>query len=577
MRKTFHAAGRRAGVVVSSSFVFGLASMPAARAASPGDRAVPNSVIEQRQAQQQDANRQRAMERPDALSPISGAAIASTQGPLILPPEIPCFPIQRVEWKGAEAFPWLVAEADILVSQCAGATGLQKIRDYFAARLVSEGYVTTRVLIPEQNLSTGLLQLHVVAGRIGEVKADQSVGWWRTALPTGPGGLLNQRDLDQATENVRRLQGQADAMIDLVPGAHTGDADLVLKPGSGKRWHGSISADNGGIDNTGKYQLGGSLTLDSPLFLYDSLTLSGNTNANFGNGAAGTRSSSASYNVPLGYWSLFVNASQSRYKQTVAGFVDDIVYGGSNRQMEAGVGYVAFRNAAARTSLFGKLYRKVANSTINDRDLSVQHRDLVGFEIGASHRHYVGASVVDIGTSWRQALPSHSRATGVVLGQPEWDGRSQILMANAALTLPFTAAAQRLRYQGSMRMQYASTRILPSDYFVIGNRYAVRGFDEQLTLSAENGVAMRNDLAWKIGDSGQEAFVGFDMGHVSGPSAEFLVGRTLMGAVVGARGRWRLGGLAGLTYELTLGTPVKKPANFRTRRPNIAAQVALEL
>lgn len=551
--------------------------MTAARAALSAERPVPNSVIEQRQTQQQDANRQRAMERPDVLSSSASASGASAQGPLILSPELPCFPIRSVEWKGAEAFPWLMSEADILVSQCAGATGLQMIRDYFAARLVSEGYVTSRVLLPEQNLSAGQLQLHVVAGRIAEVKTDDTAGWWRTALPTGPGGLLNQRDLDQATENVRRLQGQADATIDLVPGENPGDTDLVLKPGTGKRWHGSISADNAGIDNTGKYQLGAALTLDSPLFLYDSLTLSGNTNANYGNGAAGTRSSSASYNVPLGYWSLFVNASQSRYKQTVAGFVDDIVYGGSNRQMEAGVGYVAFRNAAARTSLFGKLYRKVANSTVNDLDLAVQHRDFVGFEIGASHRHHFVGSVVDIGASWRQSLPSHSRSTGFVLGQPRWDGRSQVLLANAGLTLPFTAAAQRLRYQGSVRMQYASTRILPSDYFAIGNRYAVRGFDEQLTLSAENGVAMRNDLVWQIGDSGQEAFVGFDMGHVSGPSAEFLVGRTLMGAVIGARGRWRLGRLAGLTYELTLGTPVKKPASFRTGRPNIAAQVALEL
>ncbi len=533
----------------------------------------PNDAIEQRQEQQQEAAKQRAMARPDVLSP---EAAAPTTGPLILPTESPCFPIKTVAWEGAEDFPWLQQESDILVGQCAGAKGLQAIRDYFATRLITEGFVTSRVLIPAQNLSTGTLRLQLVAGRIDQVKSEGTIGWWRTALPTGPGGLVNQRDLDQGMENIRRLQGQADATIDLVPGDEPGEADLVIKPGTGKRWHALITGDNAGLDNTGKYQMGGTLTVDSPLFLYDSLTISGNTNANVGNGAAGTRSSAINYNIPFGYWNAFFNANQSRYKQTVAGFEEDIVYGGRSTQVEAGLGYVPFRNASGKTSLYAKVFRKSASSSINGQDLTVQHRDFVGYEVGASHRQYFGATVFDIGAAWRASLPNHSKAPGFVLGDPTWDGKSEILSGNLGLMVPFQVSGQRLRYQGSVRMQYAPTRILPSDYFVIGNRYSVRGFDEQLTLAAENGVTMRNDLAWQIGNTGQEAFVGFDMGHVSGPSAAFLVGQTLMGAVIGARGRWRLGSLAALSYEITIGAPVKKPDNFRTHSPNIAAQLGLE-
>jgi hemolysin activation/secretion protein len=436
--------------------------------------------------------------------------------------------------------------------------------------------MTTRVLIPGQNLSTGLLRLQVVPGHIHAVKSDDTIGWWRTALPTGPDGLVNQRDLDQGMENIRRLQGQADATIDLVPGENPGEADLVMKPGKGKRWHGLVTADNAGLENTGKYQMGGTLTVDSPLFLYDSLTISGNTNANYGNGSAGTRSSAINYNIPFGYWNAFFNANQSRYKQTVAGFESDIVYGGRNTQLEAGLGYVPFRNASGKTSLYGKVFRKSASSTIDGLDLTVQHRDFVGLELGASHRQHFGASVFDIGASWRQSLPDRSKATGFVLGDPNWNGKSELLLGNLGLMVPFQLSGQRLRYQGSVRMQYAPTRILPSDYFVIGNRYSVRGFDEQLTLAAENGVTMRNDLAWQIGNTGQEAFVGVDMGHVSGPSAAFLVGQTLMGAVIGARGRWVMGRYAALTYELTLGAPVRKPDNFRMHGTNIAAQLGLE-
>ncbi|WP_432258812.1 ShlB/FhaC/HecB family hemolysin secretion/activation protein [Cupriavidus sp. TMH.W2] len=554
-------------------FLLSLPSLAVAQALPLFPNITPNDAIEQRQEQQQEAAKQRAMARPDVLSP---AASEPATGPLILPTESPCFPIKAVAWGDAQAFGWLTREAEILVGQCTGAKGLQAIRDYFSARLVAEGFVTTRVLIPAQNLGTGLLRLQIVAGRINAVKSEGTAGWWRTALPTGPGGLVNQRDLDQSMENIRRLQGQADATIDLVPGDNPGEADLVVKSGTGKRWHGLITADNAGLQNTGKYQMGGTLTVDSPLFLYDSLTISGNTNANYGNGAAGTRSSAINYSIPFGYWNAFFNANQSRYKQTVAGFDGDIAYGGRNTQIEAGIGYVPFRNASGKTSLYSKLFRKSASSSIDGLDLAVQHRDFVGFELGASHRQYFGAAVFDMGAAWRQSLPDHSKAAGFVPGDPNWDGKSEILQGNLGLMAPFQVGGQRLRYQGSVRMQYAPTRILPSDYFVIGNRYSVRGFDEQLTLAAENGVTMRNDFAWQIGNTGQEAFVGFDMGHVSGPSAAFLVGQTLMGAVIGARGRWRLGNVVALSYEVTLGAPVKKPDNFRTHQTNIAAQVGLE-
>jgi hypothetical protein len=52
-----------------------------------------------------------------------------------------------------------------------------------------------------------------------------------------------------------------------------------------------------------------------------------------------------------------------------------------------------------------------------------------------------------------------------------------------------------------------------------------------------------------------EAFVGLDTGHVSGPSAKYLVGQSLTGAAIGLRGAWR-----NLSYEVFVATPVKAGA-----------------
>ena len=160
-----------------------------------------------------------------------------------------------------------------------GGLGLKTLQEHLHARLIDQGRVTARVLVPEQSLAAGTLTLRYVPGRISAVQSEGAAGWWRTALPTWPGGELNQRDLDQALENIRRLGSQADASIDVAPGPELGDSDIVIKPGTGKRWHAYIGGDNAGMESTGKEQINAGLTLDSPLFLYDQFSVSWNSNA----------------------------------------------------------------------------------------------------------------------------------------------------------------------------------------------------------------------------------------------------------------------------------------------------------
>ena len=58
-----------------------------------------------------------------------------------------------------------------------------------------------------------------------------------------------------------------------------------------------------------------------------------------------------------------------------------------------------------------------------------------------------------------------------------------------------------------------------------------------MTLAAEDGWSLRNDLSLNLGDLGQQLYVGLDVGRVGGQSAQFLSGRTLVGSVAGLRGR----------------------------------------
>ncbi|MFY2838660.1 ShlB/FhaC/HecB family hemolysin secretion/activation protein [Achromobacter xylosoxidans] len=569
---------RLPSLALSISFVAIFAILPPAAAQlSPAEAAARASDIQRRQEQELDAQRARAAERPDVLS--APAAPAAADGVLVLPTESPCFTVAKVAWDGPAPSATMRRASEGVLGQCVGGQGLQALQAHLMARLIDRGLITARVLVPEQSLASGTLTLRYVPGRISGVKSEGTPGWWRTALPTWPGGEVNQRDLDQALENIRRLAGQADASIDVAPGPELGDSDIIIKPGTGKRWHAYVGGDNAGMESTGKNQVNAGLTLDSPLFLYDQLSVSWNSNADLRNNDAGSRAASVNYSIPFGYWTLFAGASKSRYRQTVAGFEEPIVYGGTSKQIEAGVSVVPYRGASYKGTAMLKFLRKRANSTLNDIDIEVQRRDVVGYEFSYGHRQYIDQMVLDLGGGVRGTLPQFSDQPGYVYGDPDWNGRSTILTANAGLYLPFKVAGQQLAYQANWQIQHAKTPIVPADYFTIGNRYAVRGFDGQMTLAAEDGWTLRNDLSLNLGNLGQQLYTGLDAGRVGGPSAEYLASRTLVGAVAGLRGRITIPGAANAvnaSYDLSAGWPLKKPDNLKTQSTVFAATLMFE-
>lgn len=546
---------------------------PVAAQTLPADAASRASEIQRRQEQELDAQRARAAERPDVLS--APAAPVPGEGPLAFPAESPCFTLGQVIWDGPEPPGWLRSESEAALGPCVGGQGLRLLQEHLMARLIDRGLITARVLVPEQSLASGTLTLRFVPGRISGVKSDGAPGWWRTALPTWPGGDVNQRDLDQALENIRRLAGQADATIDVAPGPELGESDIIIKPGTGKRWHAYLGGDNAGLESTGKNQVNAGLTLDSPLFLYDQLSVSWNSNADLRNSDAGSRAASINYSIPFGYWTLFAGASKSRYRQTVAGFDEPIVYGGTSKQIEAGVSVVPYRGASYKGTAVLKFLRKRANSTLNDVDIEVQRRDVVGYEFSYGHRQYIDQLVLDIGGGVRGTLPQFSNQSGYVYGDPDWNGRSTLLSANAGLYLPFKVAGQQMAYQVNWQIQHAKTSVVPADYFTIGNRYAVRGFDGQMTLASEDGWTLRNDLSLNLGNLGQQLYTGLDAGRVGGPSAQYLTGRTLVGAVAGLRGRIAMPYVSA-SYDLSAGWPLKKPDNLKTQSTVFAATLMFE-
>ncbi|WP_249180326.1 ShlB/FhaC/HecB family hemolysin secretion/activation protein [Burkholderia ambifaria] len=535
----------------------------AARAQTHESGAQPLSA-QRHQAQQLDELRQQMLDRPDVLS----AKPANESDTLRFPAETPCFDIHAIEWRGTDAFPWL-RDAVPIDRACIGRNGLSLLREWVGRRLIARGYITSLVSIPPQNLSTGRLIIEVLPGRIGAIDdARGRIGWTPIVFPRGGHALLNVRDLDQALENVRRLPGQAATAFDLVPGASLGDTDIVVRhPDDARRVRFVATADNGGLDATGRNQLGAIVSIDSPLRLYDQLIVTYNTDAALRNKSLGSQAKSAAWNVPIGYASFALGISEWSSRQTLVADLPGVVVpplGQRTRRYEAGIGYVPYRSGHGKTTLRFKLARREDRSWFGPIQLDVFRHDIVSYEVSAAHREKFARATVDASVGMRSSLAGLSAFPGRVNGQTAWDGRYRVYTATFGADAPFRIGARPFGYRGFLQFQYAPGALPSTEYLQIGGRYTVRGFDGNQTLAGDSGWFWRNELAtpWF---GAHEAYVALDAGLVTGAGSREGAGRegrTLIGAALGVRGSYRM-----LGYDVALGMPLRKPGALRTAQP----------
>ncbi|SDA96620.1 Hemolysin activation/secretion protein [Pseudomonas sp. NFACC15-1] len=534
----------------------------AAQAAGPEEELL-------RQQERERVLRDQLESRPDVR--LQSAPVDEGAGRLPVK-ETPCFAINDIRLIGeaSEKFQWALRAAnpkdDPAIGRCLGGGGINLTMKRMQNAIIEAGYVTTRVLAEAQDLNSGVLVLTLVPGRIREIRFEEGTSaranaW--NAMPANPGDLLNLRDIEQALENFKRVP-TAEADIKIAPAraadARPGESDVVIAWSQRFPARVSLSVDNSGSKSTGKYQGNVSLSLDNLLSLNDLFYAS--VNHDLGGGESGHRGSDGNtlhYSLPFGYWQLGFTSSEYNYEQSVAGANQSYQYRGESRNNELRLSRLLYRDAVRKTTAWGSLWTRSSENFIDDTEIGNQKRRMAGWQLGLDHREFIGASILDLGVAYRRGTGAHD-----ALRAPEEDfdagtSRSQIITADAQLQVPFQVGDQRLRYIGGWRAQWNRTPLVPQDRFSIGGRYSVRGFDGENILSADRGWTLRNEIGLSLGQTGQELYTGIDYGEVSGQSSEFLIGQRLAGAVVGIRG-----GYKGLSYDWSVGTPLKKPDGFET-------------
>ncbi|NWN49163.1 ShlB/FhaC/HecB family hemolysin secretion/activation protein [Pseudomonas sp. MAFF 301514] len=475
------------------TFLLAYLSLNSATAApTPGDQ----DLIRDRQNRLLEEQRRRLEELQD----LPGKE-AKPQAPAT-PVDTRCFPIKDIELKGADS----LSGADRTrllkpyIGQCLGVAQLNELLKVITDYYIAKGRVTSRAYLPQQDLSSGHLQVLVVEGKLeglkgaqGSTVTDRELAM---AFPGKVGEALNLREVEQLVDQLSRLPSRQ-AQMELTPGSQIGGSEVLVKNTPQKPWRASLSRNNDGQKSTGEQQWGAGLEWDSPLGLADQLILRGGHDA-ISDHQKTSKNSMLYYNVPWGWWNFSYTYSESDYR--TPGDLDGYKYKqtGDSQNHQLRAERVVHRDDVSKTSVNVGLTHLRTNNYFNDERLDVSSNRLSEFQVGITHGRRIGSAFVNLDVGMQNgtgAFDAQKDDQERIRGNLTPTPRYRKYTATVSYLQPFTLWGESLSFSSLATGQRSEDVLYPAQRMSLGGSYSVRGFKDQ-QLTGDSGGYWRNEVRW---------------------------------------------------------------------------------
>ena len=523
----------------------------------------PLAIAAPAQQEQLDQSRAQEAERQERLGEKRVEAVVSPPPSTDLPTdESVRFHISQITIENqVERFRFLERIARPYKDKELSLSDINKLIHSMNQSLMARGFSTSRIAIPEQNLSSGELRLVLLVGYIGTVRFAEGSSslYWKNLFPFHEGDILNVRDIEQGIEQAKRLPSQ-DISVQLLPSDQQQRTDVVLTVKRGKNLYGTISVDDSGLEDTGKLQWYTSIGIDQPFHKNDMLRIGMNLDGARDGYEKGTRGHNISYTYPYGRHTFSFSYQRSKYHQTVESIPYNFISAGDSNISTLSWDYVLHRSAAMKTSMAIRLWKRNSHSFLNDVELPIQSMHQTSMEVSYAERLYIQRNTLYFRLAHRFGLGW----LGVQKEKTYPDAPKTLYrmwLLDVDFVHPFEFCHRPATFTTSFHGQYTmdDMRLYGVDMISMGNRYTVRGFDGEVTLMGTNGWYLRNELSTRFQKQKAELYLGLDVGAVYGYGTEVYNGHVIAGTVLGLRGAMDM-----LSYDIFAAKPIQKPEGFRT-------------
>ena len=492
----------------------------ATAAPTPGDQ----DLIRDRQNRLLEEQRRRL----DELQDLPGKA-TKPQAPA-LPADSRCFPIKDIELKGADSLS-ATDRTRLLkpyVGQCLGVAQLNELLKDITDHYIDKGRVTSRAYLPQQDLSSGHLQVLVVEGKLEGLKGAQGSNITdrelAMAFPGKVGEALNLREVEQLVDQLSRLPSKQ-AQMELTPGSQIGGSVVLVKNPPQKPWRASLSRHNDGQKSKGEQQWGAGLEWDSPLGLADQLVLRGGHDA-ISDHQKTSKNSMLYYNVPWGWWNFSYTYNDSDYR--TYGFTDDYKYkqNGDSQNHQLRAERVIHRDDVSKTSVNVGMAHLRTNNYILDTRTKPSSNRLSELQVGFNHGRRIGTSFVNLDVGMQNGIglfDAQANEERDAYGNRQPSARYRKYTATVSYLQPFSLWGESFSFSSLATGQRSEDILFSPQRMSLGGSASVRGFKDQ-QLSGDSGGYWRNDVRWarpvtldwlRPAFAEYGASVGYDQGVIS--------------------------------------------------------------
>lgn len=439
------------------------------------------------------------------------------------------------------------------VGRCIGAEGIAKLATDLQDFIIQAGYVTSRVMVPDQDLSLKTLHLKIVSGKIGDITIkNHDVS--KKNLPLKDGDVLNLRDVEQGLELMQRVPG-ARVKIDIEPSAIPGYSNIVINTDKKKNWNVRTWVNNWGDENTGKILAGGAFYFYNQAGLNDVFYVSGNRNIESSSGGS-YQSVSGYYSLPFGYWDYEAFYSTSKSIQNINLSDVGMLYTGRIQYLELKASKMLYRDKTRKVSANAKVIKRKVNYDLSGINLQLQKRDMTNLRVGVNYKQRFSDAMLDGSLSYQRFLPWLDSEETPDMLTGDVSKKSHVFIADADYFKLLNFNKRRFYYNVKAGGQYTPAGLTLQDQISIGSRWSVRGFENSKQLEGNSGFYIQNTIAMVTGILNAEWYFGVDYGQLwSNNYGESRYDYAkLMGVATGVKGN-----VASAMYNVFVSTPLVYP------------------
>jgi hemolysin activation/secretion protein len=434
-----------------------------------------------------------------------------------------CFNIKKISLEGKGVI--LDQKQKLIISQkegkCLNLDSINNLVRELTNNFIQNGYITSRVEVPPQDLSQGKLTLNVAQGYIEniEYQSSEEKFTYDTVFSDLKGKVLNLRDLEQSFDNFNGLRSN-DANLELKPGINKGGSIVVIKNKPKKRWRVFTGFDNSGGKSKTKHQGFIGAEIDNLLGLHDTINLNHKSSVPY-NGRQQSKAASIIISIPSGYNRYSFNYEYGKHQDPLDVNTRPQLYHGHHYKGGVNLTRVVYRDNQSKILVSTGVRKSNYTSKIDDIKLLNQSYKLTAVEFGASIYKRIFSGLMKAGLSIEKGVSYDSTRDRKDLEHYPTAKFDKILYDLSWLkSITTFKKIYNLMFSTSLRGQFTPHVLYGSEKFELGGLGAVRGYSDK-GVASDNGAFLRNELILSLPNQFQDfnrhignlqIFAGLDIG-----------------------------------------------------------------